>query len=307
MLTRRGLIAGSAVTLLSGAKPGLAQERLSVVASFSILADLVRNVGGERTEVIPLVGPNGDAHVYSPTPADSRKVLEAKLVFTNGLKFEGWIDRLIRTSGTKARVVEATAGIKAIRAPRTSSRSPGHDHGHDHALDPHAWQSVPNVKIYVRNIWDALVKVDSGGAPIYRANTDAYLTTLDQLDREVRDAIQSIPADRRKVITSHDAFPYFAREYGITFIAPQGVSTEAEASAQDVAKIISQIKRQKIQAVFLENVSDPRLLEQIARETGAKIGGTLYSDALSEPSGPAPTYVDLIRHNVLALQSALTS
>jgi zinc/manganese transport system substrate-binding protein len=302
MISRRllviGLAASAAGALLGPAgaqadEPG--QGRIKVVATFSILADLVRNVGGERVEVSALVGPNGDTHVYAPTPSDAKTLAAARLVVTNGLGFEGWLERLVRASATKALVVVASSGV----TPRRTQD----DHGD--AADPHAWQSVANVKIYVANIRDGLIKVDPAGQGIYQANASAYLARLDALDAEVKAAVARIPADRRRVITTHDAFGYFGAAYGVQFIAPQGVSTEAEASARDVARIIGQIKKLKIPAVFLENVSDPRLLKRISEETEAKIGGTLYSDALTGPDGPAPTYIEMMRHNVRQLAAAL--
>jgi zinc/manganese transport system substrate-binding protein len=303
MLTRRLTLAVAALAALSVAAPARAQDRLNVIASFSILGDFVKNVGGDRVQIGTLVGPNGNAHVYAPSPADAKKVADAKLVFVNGLGFEGWLERLVKASGTKAPIVVATKGIK----PR--ERAGGdHDHDHDHGrADPHAWQSVANAKIYVANIRDALIAADPAGKDTYVANAAAYLAKLDALEREVREVIAKIPADRRRVITSHNAFGYFQDAYGVNFIAPQGVSTEAEASAKDVAAIIAQIKKQKAAAVFLENVTDPRLVEQIARETGAKVGGTLYSDALTDDKGDATTYTDLIRHNLRQLASALVS
>jgi zinc/manganese transport system substrate-binding protein len=301
MLTRRLTLAVAALAALSVAAPARAQDRLNVIASFSILGDFVKNVGGDRVQVGTLVGPNGNAHVYAPSPADAKKVADAKLVFVNGLGFEGWLERLVKASGTKAPIVVATKGIK----PRERA---GGDHDHDHGrADPHAWQSVANAKIYVANIRDALIAADPAGKDTYVANAAAYLAKLDALEREVREVIAKIPADRRRVITSHNAFGYFQDAYGVNFIAPQGVSTEAEASAKDVAAIIAQIKKQKAAAVFLENVTDPRLVEQIARETGAKVGGTLYSDALTDDKGDATTYTDLIRHNLRQLASALVS
>jgi zinc/manganese transport system substrate-binding protein len=304
MLTRRHAIAAAVVAVFCAVAPAGAQDqpkdKLKVIASFSILGDLVKNVGGERVEVGTLVGPNGNAHVYAPSPADAKRVADAKLVFVNGLGFEGWLERLVKASGTKAPVIVATKGIK----PRERAGERGHDHGR---ADPHAWQSVANAKIYVTNIRDALIAADPAGKATYEANAATYLARLDALEREVREVIAKIPADRRKVITSHDAFGYFEAAYGIAFIAPQGVSTEAEASARDVAAIIAQIRKQKIAAVFLENVTDPRLVEQIARETGAKIGGTLYSDALTGDKGDATTYIDLIRHNFKQLAAALVS
>ncbi|AZO80014.1 MULTISPECIES: metal ABC transporter substrate-binding protein [unclassified Bosea (in: a-proteobacteria)] len=299
MLNRRsvllGLAAGVALPL-----PGLAQEKLPVVASFSILGDFVREIGGDRVAVTALVGPDGDAHVYSPTPADAKTVAGAKLVVVNGLKFEGWLTRLIKSSGTKATIATATTGI----TPQKTADDHGHGHGGE---DPHAWQSVANAKIYVGNVRDALIAADPAGKSTYEANTAAYLAKLDALDAEIKAAVARIPADRRKAITSHDAFGYFVKAYGIAFIAPQGVSTEAEASAKDVARIIRQIKAEKVPAVFLENITNPRLAEQIAKESGAKIGGRLYSDALSAADGPAGTYIAMMKHNISQIEKALVA
>jgi zinc/manganese transport system substrate-binding protein len=301
-------IATAIIASLIFSAPAAAQDRIDVVASFSILGDLTRNVGGDRVDLTTLVGPGGDAHVYTPTPADARKVAAAKLVIVNGLGFEGWLSRLVKSSGGKANIVEASKGITARDAD-----AGGHAHAHSHAAgkgkseaDPHAWQSVANVRIYVGNIRDALIAADPAGDATYRANAAAYLQKLDALERDVRAAVDSIPAARRRVISTHDAFAYFADAYAIAFISPQGVSTESEASARDVAAIIRQIRAEKIPAVFLENVSDPRLMRRIASETGARIGGTLYSDSLTRENGDAPTYIDMVRHNIRALTGALT-
>ncbi|MCC8975525.1 metal ABC transporter substrate-binding protein [Bradyrhizobium brasilense] len=283
-----GLI-GLALLLASG--PARAAERINVVASFSILADMVRNVGGNNVEVTALVGPDGDAHVYAPTPADAKKVADAKLVVINGLGFEGWMPRLLQASGSKAPVAVATKGIM----PRKMG-------GHD---DPHAWQSVANAKIYVVNIRDGLIAAAPDQTAIFKANADAYLAKLEALDREVHEAVAKVPEARRKVISTHGAFGYFADAYGVTFFSPLSVSTDSEPSARDIAAIIAQIKVAKIPAVFLENISDPRLIERIAAETGARVGGTLYSDGLTAEKGDAPTYIDMVRHNIKALTSAL--
>jgi zinc/manganese transport system substrate-binding protein len=301
---RRTLITGLAlIAVLAASGVAQAQEKLKVVASFSILADLARNVGGDRVDVAMLVGPGGDAHVYTPTPADARSVAAAKLVIVNGLGFEGWLARLVKSAGNKATVITATKGI-APRKDKTHAH--GHKHGDDHDdADPHAWQSVANTKVYVANIRDAFVAADAAGAVAYRANAEAYLAKLDALDKEVGEAVGKLPSERRKVISTHDAFGYFADAYGISFIAPQGVSTEAEATARDVARIITQIKKEKIPAVFLENVSDPRLMRRISQESGARLGGTLFSDSLTDEKGSAPTYIDMMRYNIKALTSAL--
>jgi zinc/manganese transport system substrate-binding protein len=277
--------------MLVAAAPARAQQRLNVVASFSILGDFVKNVGGDRVNVSTLVGPNGDVHVYAPAPADAKKIADAKLLVINGLGLEGWLPRLLQASGSKAPIVTATRGIAPLRL------------GSD--ADPHAWQSVVDAKIYVANIRDALVAADPADAEIFRKQAQAYLAKLDALDREVREAIAKIPQGRRKVISTHDAFGYFASAYGIDFIAPEGVSTESEASARDIAGIITQVKNQRIPAVFLENISDPRLMRRIAAETGASIGGTLYSDSLTDEKGDAPTYIDMVRHNIRTLTGAL--
>ena len=292
-------LALAALAILFAVMPAAAQEKLKVVATFSILADFARNVGGDRVAVSALVGANGDAHVYQPTPGDAKTLADAKVVLLNGLGFEGWINRLVKASGTKAAMATATKGVKPRKAED--------DHGHGHDADPHAWQSVANAKLYVANIRDALTAADPAGKDAYVANAAAYLAKLDALEAEVKAAVAAIPADRRKIITTHDAFGYFGAAYGVSFIAPQGVSTEAEVSAKDVARIITQIRKQKIPAVFLENVTDKRLLERIGAEGGAKIGGTLYSDALTDEKGPAPTYIDMMRHNVKQLSAALTS
>lgn len=322
-LSRRvllGAVAGvGLIGLATSTTPAAAQTaKLPVVASFSILGDFVEKVGGDRVSVTVLVGPDGDAHVYEPTPADAKSVAAARLVFVNGLGFEGWIDRLVKASGTSATIVTTTAGITPHQmadddhdaAPATGATT-GHDHaaeahGHDHGgLDPHAWQSVANAAIYVADIRDALIAADPAGKATYEANAAAYLAEIAALEKEVRTAVAKVPADRRRVITSHDAFGYFAAAYGIEFIAPQGVSTDTEATAQDVAKLVRQIRKEKITAVFVENMTDRRLVDRIAKETGVRLGGELFADALSPKGGPAPTYVDMVRHNVTLLTRAM--
>jgi zinc/manganese transport system substrate-binding protein len=334
MITRRLLLASA--TALAFTAPAFAEEKLRVIATFSILGDIVANVGSDRVEVITLVGPDGDAHVFQPAPADAQAVAGAQVVVANGLGFEGWMDRLIEASGTTAALINASEGVSPIAfgeekhaeeagheghdhdAHAEEAGHEGHDHddhadeagheGHDHgAFDPHAWQSPVNVALYVGNIARGLSSVDPEGAAIYQANAAAYIGELDALDAEIRAAVAALPEDRRTVVTSHDAFGYLAAGYGLTFVAPQGVSTDAEASAQDVAALITQIRAQTITAVFVENIADRRLLDRIATETGAAIGGTLYSDALSGPDGPASTYLAMMRHNLSQLTAALTN
>ena len=302
MQTRRNVItfvaAASLLACLGSARaegPTEQPARLPIVATFSVLADLARNVGGDRVEVISLVGPDGDAHIYQPTPEDAKNLNAAKLILVNGLGLEGWFDRLIKASGATAPIVVATKGI----APRKMEEDG------KIGTDPHAWQSIPNAEIYVGNIRDALIAADPAGADAYRANAAAYLSKLADLDRQVRVALATIPANRHEIITTHDAFGYFGETYGFKFIAPEGVSTETEASARDIARIIRQIKAEKIPAVFLENVTDPRMAKRIAEESGATIGGALYSDALSPADGPASNYIDMMHNNIKQLTAAL--
>jgi len=302
--TRRHVVAltAAAAAVTAGLVPGRGQNRMQdrprAVATFSILGDFARNVGGERVELATLVGPNGDVHVFAPTPGDVKTIAAADIVFVNGLGLEGWIDRLIVASATRAPVVVASRGI----TPRSGTRA--QDRG---ASDPHAWQSVANAKLYVGNIRDGLIAIDAAEKKIFEANANTYLAKLDALDGEIRAAIEAIPSARRKVITAHSAFGYFGDAYGIEFIAPEGLSTEAEPSARDIAKLIEQIRRQNVPALFLENVADSRLLQRIGAETGVRIGGRLYSDALSPPDGPAASYIEMMRSNLRELTRALTS
>ncbi len=292
---------GTCLVLLGVSSPVHAADKVKAVASFSILGDMVKQVGGDRVEVSTLVGPNGDAHVFSPTPADAKMLAGADIFFINGLGFEGWMERLENASGFKGALVVASGGVMPLKMTEEEG-------GHEAVVaDPHAWQNLFNGKIYVANIRDALIAADPDGKAVYEANAARYSAAIDAEDKAVKEAIANLPPARRKIITSHDAFGYFANAYGLEVISPEGVSTESEASAQDVAKIIRQIRAEHIPAVFIENVTDRRLLDQIASETGAKIGGVLYSDALSPPDGPAPTYLGMFRHNVGALTAALSS
>ena len=316
MLTRRCLLKLGAVAALclatavfAGPSSPAADPPLEVVASFSILGDMVRTVGGDRIQVTTLVGSDGDAHVFEPTPADARAIADAKVVFINGLGLEqGWMPRLIEAAGYKGPVMVTSKGIKPLRMEEEEEDEHGKQEAHrkPHMVDdPHAWQDLANGKIYVENIVAGLAAADPASAGTYRANGQAYSTEIDKLDAEVRAKLAAIPQARRKIVTTHDAFQYFGQAYGLELLAPEGVSTEAEASAEDVAKLIRQIRKDKITAVFFENMSDNRLLTQISKETGAKIGGTVYSDALSAPDGPAPTYLAMFRHNLQEFTRAL--
>lgn len=272
-----------------------AEEKLAVVASFSILGDVVSQVGGDRVQVSTLVGPDADAHVFQPSPGDAKTVARANLVVVNGLGFEGWIDRLIRNANYKGRIIVASKGVKARVLPGDDKSK----------TDPHAWQNPMNVAIYVRNIADGLSQLDPAGASIYQSNATRYLQALTEVDAWAAKQFAQIPAKKRIVITSHDAFGYFGAHYDVRFLAPQGISTESEASAMDVARLARQIKLERIRAVYMENMTNPALVEQLSRETGVTLGAPLYADALSLPQGKAPTYLDMMRYNVEQLMVGL--
>jgi zinc/manganese transport system substrate-binding protein len=299
-----------ALAAIAAPQAAVNSDKLSVVASFSILRDFVAKVGGDRIEVSTLVGAGADPHVYAPTPRDARIVATARLIVVNGLRFEGWMDRLLQSSSTHAVIVVASAGVAPLPPTYSPAREGegrvGSRFGNATAgIDPHAWQRIDDAEIYVANIRDGLIRADPQGRATYEANAAAYTEELARLDADVRRAVAMIPPARRKVITTHDAFEYFAADYGMAFIAAQGVSTEVQPSAKDIAGIIRTIRQQNIPALFFENAVDPRLVRRIAAETGARIGGTLFSDTLTGPAGPAPTYVDMMRHNIREIVEAL--
>ncbi|MFM7011001.1 MAG: metal ABC transporter solute-binding protein, Zn/Mn family [Betaproteobacteria bacterium] len=279
----------------------VAAQPVPVVTSFSILADLVKVIGGSHVEVTSLVGPNADAHVFDPTPADAKRLANAKLVVINGLGFEGWMDRLIKSSGYRGSVIVASRGVKTIQ----EAAGHGHQHGHSHAADPHAWQNPLNVKHYVQNIRIALAAAKPAAAQEFEQRAQAYSRDLDALDQSIRERLKPIPVAQRRIVTSHDAFGYFAAAYNVKFYPLQGLSTGSEPSAADVVRIIDQIKKNKVSAIFVENISDARVLERITKESGARIGGTLYADALSEPGTAVDTYLKLIEHNAATVIKGL--
>ena len=340
MITRRVLLKSTAaVAATTVLPPALAESGgpIRVVATFSILGDMVSRIGGEHVTVTTLVGPDGDTHVYRPTPAAARAVSEADVLVVNGLGFEGWLDRLIETASFDGVRVVATAGIEPItfeghggddhdgghgreEGEAAEDHGDGHgdhddgheDHGDDHedhhahgAFDPHAWQSLRHAVTYVDNVTAALATASPESASTFYRSRARYVAEIEALDAEIRSLLAKVPDNARTIVTSHDAFQYFGRDYGLAFVAPQGLSTESEASAKDVVRLIELIREQGIRAVFLENIADPRLLKRIADETGATIGGTLHPGALSGPEGPAPTYLDMMHHNARTLAQAL--
>jgi zinc/manganese transport system substrate-binding protein len=295
MLDRRSF--GAA--LLFGALPALAQARPKVVATFSILGDLVREVGGERVDLAVLVGADTDAHTYQPKPSDARTLAGAQALVSNGLGFEGWMDRLAKAAPFKGHAIVATAGVTILDA----TPSPGHSY--THSPDPHCWQDVARTRRYVANIAEGLVAADAVNAASYREHAQSYDKRLAQLDQWIKAEIAKVPPPQRKAITGHDAFHYFASAYGVQLHSPRGYSTESEPSARDVAALIREVREQKIKALFVENMTNPGLVDQIARESGGVVGPRLYSDALSAPGGPAATYEAMMRHNVTALVAGM--
>jgi zinc/manganese transport system substrate-binding protein len=282
------LVALIGLVLLIGATPGMAADKLRLVASFSILGDMVSRIAGDHAEVLTLVGPDGDAHTFEPSPADAKEVASAKVVFVNGLGLDKWIESLAHSAEYQGPVITVSSGIKT----RTMMED------NETITDPHAWQDLRNGAIYAANIAAALIAADPPNAADYGKNRDAYVAELAALDDGVRQQFASVPAAKRRVITSHDAFGYFGAAYGIEFLAPEGLSTEAEASAGDLSKLMTQIKSEGIKALFIENITDPRMMTMIANETGVELGGALFSDALSPPDGPAPTYIAMFKNNV---------
>lgn len=270
---------------------------IRVVVSFSILEEIVRRIGGGEVAVTSLIGPDSDPHVFEPNPDQARLLAKAQLFVVNGLRFEGWLTRLTRSAQFGGVVVTATDGVAPITTtePGQASSVP----------DPHAWQDPRNVIIYADNIARTLAAVDPAHAEAYRQRFQTYKAELKALDRRVRAELEKIPVEKRRVITSHDAFAYYGKAYGVTFLAAEGLSTDSEPSAKSLAELIRQIRREGTKALFLENISDPRLVEQLARDTGTTPGPPLYSDALSGPNGPAPTYIRMIEYNTAALKSGM--
>lgn len=314
MLKKNAVMSFLLIALLTTSN-ALAENKIKAVTSFSILADFVKNVGGDHVDIITLVGPDMDAHIYEPTPLDAKNIKNADVVFINGLNLEGFMIRLIKASGSNAPVIVTTEGITPLKSEEDHADEHVHDHAHEHAHeheghhhgseDPHAWQSIKNAQIYINNIAAGLCKVNANNCVEFEKNANDYNKKLQQLDVAMKAKINVIVPEKRKIITSHDAFGYFAHEYHFTILAPEGVSTESEATAADVAKLITQVKSDKASAIFVENISNPQIINQISRETGLKVGGSLYSDALSKTTGPASTYIDMMNHNVTTIVNAI--
>ncbi|WP_064686225.1 metal ABC transporter solute-binding protein, Zn/Mn family [Rhizobium bangladeshense] len=296
MISRRLLLSAAVLPALMALSTAPASaETLKVVASFTVLADVVKQVGGDHVHVTSLVGPNGDPHEFEPSPADAKNLKAAEVTFVSGEGLEGWMDRLITASGYKGKPVTVSEGI-STRTMEEDGKT---------ITDPHVWNSPVNVKVWVANIEKALSSADPADAAAFKANAEKYTQKLDELNAYAHSKFDTIAEDRRKVLTSHDAFGYFGREYKVSFLAPLGLSTESEASAADVAKLIEQIRSEHVKAYFFENSNDPRLVKQVAKATGAEPGGELYVESLSDAQGPAPTYEKMFRYNVDRLAAAM--
>jgi len=275
-----------------------AASKVPVVATFSVLADMVHQVGGDAVAIRAFVQPDGDVHVYQPVPGDLRRLMNAAVLVENGLGLEGWLQRLAEAAKFSGVPVVASNGA-TLRTIRNERGLP--------VSDPHAWQDPRNGVVYVRNIAAGLTAASPTDAALFRGRADRFIADIQQTDTWIARQFNALPASSRRIITTHDAFGYFGARYGIEFLAAEGISTDSEPSAKGIAALVAQIRREKIRAIFLENMTDPRLAEMLAREAGVKLGGTVYSDALSPPGGPAATYLAMLRHNTTLFVSAMQS
>ena len=305
----RSMWMGSAlvVACLVMGGPALAADKPIAVATFSIIADLTQRIAGDHAQVLTLVGPDGDAHVFEPGPKESAELAGADLLIANGLGFEPWLERLEDASGFKGKVIVASDGVTLLAADEEhEAHEAEEEEGHHHeGVDPHAFQDLANAQIYVANIAKGLSESAPDHAADFKANADKLIAEIAALDRQLKADFGALPEEKRRVLTSHDAFHYFGRAYGIEFVSVQGLSTEAEPTAADLVKVVRQARDGHLSAIFLENMSDPRLAETVAQEAGVRVGGELYADALSDSSGPAPDYLSLIRYNAKQLLAAM--
>jgi len=296
---RRGLIA--TVLALVAAASAEAADRPKVVATFSVLGDMIARIAGDRVQLTTIVGGDGDCELYQPTAADARAVAQAQLFVMNDLnpRFEPWAETLMKQAGFRGTKLVASQGVNVIIDDRPRSGVKGQQY------DQHAWHDPTNALVYVANIAEGLARIDPSNAAFYRNRAEAYTGEIRTLDSWARSELAAVPSAKRRVITSHDGFEYLARAYDIEMTPARGKVNDADPSAEDIARLIQQIRTTKVKAIFIENMNDPRLIERVAREAGATIGGTLYSDSLSKPGGEADTYLKMVRHNVSALKAAM--
>jgi zinc/manganese transport system substrate-binding protein len=284
--------------------------KLNVVATFSVLGDMVQNVGGDLVALRTLVGPGGDAHAFQPTPADGVALAEADLVIENGVAFETWLDNLYDASGSQARRVAVAEGLDLIKGEEGDEHAEADEHAEEQEAhgeyDPHVWHDVANAIKMVEAIRDALAAADPANAAGYKANADAYLAELNTLDGFIVEQTATLPEERRKLVTTHDTFAYFARRYGYEIVGTAlGATTAADPAAGEIVALVEQIKAAGVPAIFAENIQNPRLMEQIASEAGVALGPPLYTDALGEPGSDGATYVQMMRSNVTTLVTTL--
>jgi zinc/manganese transport system substrate-binding protein len=293
-----------AVAMLLLAGPAGAADRITVVATFSVIADMLANVGGGRIDIRTIVGAGGDCELYQPTPADVATVAEARAVFINDLneEFEPWLEPLLKQSLFKGTKVVVTRGVRTLTAeeehPVSGRQLPS-------AIDQHAWLDPKNGVVYVRNIAAALIRLDPPHADEYRARVAAYTKEIQAVDDWAREEIARVPADKRRALASHDSLQYIANAYGITLLAVNGWTNKSEPSAAELAKLAQQIRASRVKALFLDSITDPRAMQRIAGETGAVIGGTLYGDSLSPKDGEADSYIEMLRHDVSTLKAGM--
>jgi zinc/manganese transport system substrate-binding protein len=284
--------------------PAAAVDRMKVVATFSVIGDMVANIAGDHVDLTTIVGPDGDTEEYEPTAGDVPKMAGARLLFMNGLNddFEPWLDQLSKQAKFAGTKVIVTRGVKALTA---DDEHPNGGKPKAVILDQHAWMNPRNGLIYVRNITDALVRADPANADDYRTRSAAYTQELRALDGWAHAEMDAVPVAKRRALASHDSLQYFANAFGITMISVNGWTNKSEPSAADLARLTDQIRREHVKALFLDSITDPKAMERISKETGAVIGGTLFGDALSGPDGEAGTYIALIRHDVTTVKAGM--
>ncbi len=268
---------------------------LKIVATATIMADMTKNIVGDQSVVHCIVPAGADPHVYDPTPADAKLIADADLIIQNGLTFEGWLSELISNSGTKAKVITLTEGVDVIGSLDYTNSN-----------DPHAWMNAANALVYIKNIKDALVEINPKNEEVYNFNYGVYKQQIEQLDNYILKEIQKIPENRRILITSHDAFQYYGKKYGIRLEAIQGTSTEAEAQTSDIIRLTKTIKENNIPAVFIESTINPKLLKGLAKENDIVVGGELFADSLGDEESEAATYLDMLRYNTDVIVAALS-
>lgn len=274
--------------------PENSSDKIKTVSTISIINDMVKNIGGDKVETHLICAIGTDPHSYIPKPSDPREISKSDIVFNNGIGLEHWIEQMIRNAGGDRPVIIVSEGITPIR-----------DEAGFEDPDPHAWFDLENAQVYAKNIASGLIAIDPENESYYQANLERYLSELDEAHNWAKQQISEIPQVARVLITSHDAFRYFGKTYGLEVHGLQGISTESKPRTEDVKNIIDLIKEKNLKAVFIETTVNPALLQQITNETGAVIGGTLYSDSIGEPGSDGETFINAFKSNVSKIKNAL--